>query len=92
MCISHARCLGILELILGLLIFGGCTDHGKSPVEPSDALNRHLQLAFLGESAIKVLINGQPLTDPNLAARLRVDMVVDAGRPTFKGEQQQQDG
>lgn len=71
------------------LFLAGCSDQPANPLEniengPDDP-GRQLRLAFDGETAVKILINGQKLTDPTLADRLRVSMAIDPGRPTFAG-------
>lgn len=80
----------ILRLwIVGSLLVAGCSDQPTTPVEaPKEGEGgpgRQLRGAFIGETAVKILINGNNLTDPGQAERLRVDMVIDTGRPTFAG-------
>lgn len=75
---SHASALGLM-----LLLLAGCTNQTMAPVAAPETPDRRLQLALEGETGVSIRINGNPVNDPNLAKRLRVDIIKDS--PTFAG-------
>lgn len=56
-----------------------------TPGEDSSIPSRRLDLAWDGETGVRIMINGNFLADSTKAARLRVQVVADAGRPMFGG-------
>ena len=71
--------------ILALLLLFGCGEQTRTPMESPDARGRQLRAAFEGEMGVFIMVNGENLTSSVWADRLRVDVVIDAGRPTFAG-------
>jgi len=70
-------------IVTALAAFAGCSDQTRQPMEASEA-PRQLEAAFDGETGVRIEVNGAVLSDPALAERLRVDVVIDS--PTFDGD------
>lgn len=67
---------GVLSMLF--LLFVGCSDDSVVPLEPPEGPNRRLQLAIDGETGVSILVNGDPVNDPNLARRLHVEIIKDS--------------
>lgn len=80
---ARAAAIG-MSMMLGLTVT--CSDQVMTPENTLDETPRGLQPAIAGETGVFIKINGQNLTDPALASRLRVDLVIESGRPTFVGD------